>query len=65
MTRLTAAALAVAAAAFLPATPASAVHNCDKYGDKPCFLVCEEFNEWWDGVVAPLLMDPPPKPICT
>jgi hypothetical protein len=60
---LTAAALVLGVAAFVPASPAHA-YECDRYGDKPCVVLREVLDEWCD-TVNKLVVEPVPEPICT
>lgn len=51
------------AASSFRLTPAAAVTECDRYGDKPCVVFCEVFDEWWERL-APLFPDPVARPAC-
>lgn len=54
---------ALAAAAVLPVSPASA---CDPGQDPRCIApgsVCPTVDRWW-YVVNSVLADPPPQPVC-
>jgi hypothetical protein len=56
--------LALAASALLLPAPASAFPpDCERYGDKPCIVLCEWLDGWYENVER-LLEDAPPKPFC-
>lgn len=49
----------------VPLAPASALPpDCERYGDKPCILVCEQLGEDWYRPVQMLVENAPPKPFC-